>query len=255
MRSESNSPARAKPAPPVGVPAFFSFNTQGGRCETCEGAGEIVIDMQFLDDLRVPCEACDGTRYGAEARRILVRDRSIVDVLAMTLDEASAFFADEAVIQQRLRPYVRVGLGYLTLGQALSTLSGGEIQRLRIAAALGAGPRRSLFVLDEPTTGLHAADVEVLLACLDELIDAGGSVLLVEHNLDVIRRADWIVDLGPEGGPGGGSLVAVGRPAEIARSKRSHTGGRSARRPLTRRAPSQKSGVPSPVRRGGRDAL
>jgi len=205
-------------------PGFFSFNVSGGRCESCEGAGEVVVDMQFLDDLRVPCEECEGTRYTSEARRLRIRGRSIVDVLAMTLDEASGFFAEDALVVERLRPYVRVGLGYLTLGQALSTLSGGEIQRLRIAAALGAGPRRSLFVLDEPTTGLHAADVEVLLACLDELIEAGGSVLLVEHNLDVIRRADWIVDLGPEGGPGGGTLVAAGRPAEIARVRGSHTG-------------------------------
>ena len=205
-------------------PGFFSFNVPGGRCETCEGAGEIVVDMQFLDDVRVPCEACEGTRYTSEARQLRVRGRSIVDVLTMTLDEASGFFADDGGVAERLRPYVRVGLGYLTLGQALSTLSGGEIQRLRIAAALGAGPSRSLFVLDEPTTGLHAADVEVLLACLDELIDAGGSVLLVEHNLDVIRRADWIFDLGPEGGPGGGSLVASGRPTAIARVRGSHTG-------------------------------
>ena len=153
-----------------------------------------------------------------------LRGHSIVDVLAMTLDEALAFFADEPAVTERLRPYVQVGLGYLTLGQPLSTLSGGESQRLRIAGALGAGAEGPLFVLDEPTTGLHPADVEVLLACLDELIEGGGSVVLVEHNLDVIRRADWVIDLGPEGGPGGGELIAQGRPAQIARSKRSLTG-------------------------------
>ncbi len=203
---------------------WFSFNVAGGRCEHCEGAGEVVVDMQFLEDLRVPCEHCEGTRYKPEARRFRLRGRSIVDVLAMTLDDAAGFFADDAAIAERLRPYIRVGLGYLTLGQPLSTLSGGESQRLRIAGALGTGAAGTLFVLDEPTTGLHPADVEVLLACLDELIDGGGSVVLVEHNLDVIRRADWVIDLGPEGGPGGGRLIAQGRPAQIARSKRSYTG-------------------------------
>jgi excinuclease ABC subunit A len=206
------------------APGFFSFNVAGGRCEQCEGAGEVVVDMQFLEDLRVPCEHCDGTRYKPEARRLRLRGRSIVEVLAMTLDEAVAFFPDDRSVTERLRPYVRVGLGYLTLGQPLSTLSGGESQRLRIAGALSTGAEGTLFVLDEPTTGLHPADVEVLLACLDELIEGGGSVLLVEHNLDVIRRADWVIDLGPEGGPGGGQLIAQGRPAQIAQNKRSLTG-------------------------------
>jgi excinuclease ABC subunit A len=145
-------------------------------------------------------------------------------VLGTTLDEAAAFFADDAAVVERLRPYVRVGLGYLTLGQPLSTLSGGEIQRLRIAAALAEGRSRTLYVLDEPTTGLHPADVEVLLACLDELLGAGGSVVVVEHNLDVVRRADWVIDLGPEGGPGGGRVVATGTPAAIARAPDSVTG-------------------------------
>jgi len=142
----------------------------------------------------------------------------------MTLDEATVFFAEHAEIVERLRPYVRVGLGYLTLGQPLSTLSGGESQRLRIAAALGEERARALYVLDEPTTGLHPADVEVLLSCLDELLDAGSSVVVVEHNLDVVRRADWVIDIGPEGGPGGGRVVAVGTPAAIARGADSVTG-------------------------------
>ncbi|MDJ0865614.1 MAG: excinuclease ABC subunit UvrA [Myxococcota bacterium] len=206
------------------TPGWFSFNVAGGRCEACEGAGEVVVDMQFLEDVRVPCEQCGGTRYRADARRVTLGGRSIVDVLAMTLDEATTFFAEDAAVTERLRPYVRVGLGYLTLGQPLSTLSGGEIQRLRLGSALGEGPSRSLYVLDEPTTGLHPADVEVLLACLDELLDAGGSVLVVEHNLDLIRRADWLIDLGPEGGPGGGRVIAAGTPAAVARVAGSQTG-------------------------------
>ncbi len=180
--------------------------------------------MHFLDDLRVPCDHCNGARYRPEALRVRLAGRSIVDVLDMTLDEATVFFAEHAEIVERLRPYVRVGLGYLTLGQPLSTLSGGESQRLRIAAALGEERARTLYVLDEPTTGLHPADVEVLLACLDELLDAGSSVVVVEHNLDVVRRADWVIDIGPEGGPGGGRVVAAGTPAAIARTADSVTG-------------------------------
>ena len=205
-------------------PSWFSFNVAGGRCEACEGAGEVVVDMQFLDDVRVPCEACAGTRYQSEQRRYRLRGRTIVEILAMTLDEASAHFASDATVAGRLAPYLRAGLGYLTLGQPIATLSGGELQRLRIATALGGGAQRSLYVFDEPTTGLHPVDIEVLLSCLDELIDAGGSVLIVEHNLDVIRHADWILDLGPEGGPGGGRLVASGRPERVAQVAASHTG-------------------------------
>jgi excinuclease ABC subunit A len=180
--------------------------------------------MQFLEDLCVPCDVCEGRRYGPEALRIRVGGRSIVDVLDMTLDEAAGFFADAPGVAERLRPLVRVGLGYLRLGQPLSTLSGGETQRLRIAAALSEGRPRALYAMDEPTTGLHPADVEVLLACLDELLDGGASVVLVEHSLDVIRRADWVIDLGPEGGPGGGRIVATGPPAAVARAQGSLTG-------------------------------
>jgi excinuclease ABC subunit A len=217
--------AATREARDLGVDAgWFSFNRPGGRCEACEGAGEVVVEMHFLDDLRVPCDHCNGARYRPEALRVRLAGRSIVDVLDMTLDEATVFFAEHAEIVERLRPYVRVGLGYLTLGQPLSTLSGGESQRLRIAAALAEERARTLYVLDEPTTGLHPADVEVLLACLDELIDAGSSVVVVEHNLDVVRRADWVIDIGPEGGPGGGRVVAVGTPAQIARAADSVTG-------------------------------
>ncbi len=217
--------AATREARDLGVDAgWFSFNRPGGRCEACEGAGEVVVEMHFLDDLRVPCDHCNGARYRPEALRIRFQGRSIVEVLDMTLDEATTFFAGQADVGLRLRPYVRVGLGYLTLGQPLSTLSGGESQRLRIAAALSEERARTLYVLDEPTTGLHPADVEVLLACLDELLDAGSSVVVVEHNLDVVRRADWVIDIGPEGGPGGGRVVAAGSPAAIARAADSVTG-------------------------------
>jgi excinuclease ABC subunit A len=217
--------AASREARALGVDAgWFSFNRPGGRCEACEGAGEVVVEMHFLEDLRVPCDACGGARYRPEALAVRVAGRNIVETLALTLDEAAESFADDAQVVERLRPYLRVGLGYLGLGQPLSTLSGGEVQRLRIAGALGVAQPRTLFVMDEPTTGLHPADVEVLLACVDELLAAGASVVTVEHNLDWIRRADWVVDLGPEGGPGGGRVVATGTPAEIARARSSITG-------------------------------
>jgi excinuclease ABC subunit A len=206
-------------------PGWFSFNVPGGRCEACEGAGEVLIDMQFLDDVRVPCESCEGRRFRAEALDIKLDGRSIVDVLALTIAEARDLFADDPRIGGRLDSFVRVGLGYLTLGQPLSTLSGGESQRLRLALALA---ERSAFgkllVLDEPTTGLHPADVDVLMSCLDQLLEAGGSVLVIEHNLDVIRRADHVIDLGPEGGPAGGRIVAEGPPEAIASVAASFTG-------------------------------
>ena len=205
-------------------PGWFSFNVPGGRCEACEGSGETLVDMQFLEDVRVPCEGCGGTRYKPEARALRADGRSIVEVLGLTVDEALQVFAGDAAVEPRLRPFARVGLGYLTLGQPLATLSGGEAQRLRLALALAGGEGAGcLFVLDEPTTGLHAAEVRVLVRCLDELLDAGASVLVVEHNLELIRCADHLIDLGPEGGPGGGLLLAEGPPAEVARAARSHT--------------------------------
>jgi excinuclease ABC subunit A len=206
------------------TPGYFSFNVPGGRCEECEGTGEVVVDMQFLEEVRTPCEACDGTRYRKEAREIALGGRNIVDVLALTVDEARELFAEDASIAGRLEPFARVGLGYLTLEQPLSTLSGGELQRIRVAQALTARAAGCLFVLDEPTTGLHAAEVQVLLRCLDQLLDDGASLIVVEHNLDVIRLADHVIDLGPEGGPGGGRLVAAGSPEQIARAPESFTG-------------------------------
>ena len=205
-------------------PGWFSFNVPGGRCDECEGSGEVVIDMQFLDDVRVPCEGCGGLRYRREVLEVRLEGRSISDVLSLTIDEAIEVFTRDRKIAGRLEPFSRVGLGYLTLGQPLSTLSGGEHQRVRLAQALAEDQRDVLFVLDEPTTGLHRVDIEILLDCLDELIEGGGSVLLVEHNLDVIRRADFVLDLGPEGGPDGGRVVAAGTPSQVAQIGQSHTG-------------------------------
>ena len=206
------------------TPGWFSFNVPGGRCETCEGTGEAVVDMQFLEDVRVPCESCGGRRYRKEAEAIRLRGRTVTELLELTIDEAQSVFADEPSVTDRLAPFARVGLGYLTLAQPLSTLSGGELQRMRVALALGEKPGRSLYVLDEPTTGLHASEVQVLLDCLEQLLAAGASVLVVEHNLDVIRLADHVIEMGPEGGPGGGRIVAVGPPAAIAAVEASHTG-------------------------------
>jgi len=212
------------------TPGWFSFNVAGGRCDACEGAGEVVVDMQFLDDVRVPCDACDGSRYRPEAREITCDGHTIVELLDWTLEEVAVHFAHDTAIAGRLRPFIQVGLGYLTLGQPLSSLSGGEAQRMRLGLALQSGSANALYVLDEPTTGLHPADVEVLVTCLDELIDAGGSVIVVEHSLEVIRQADHVIDLGPEGGPGGGRVVAEGPPEAIARARGSRTG-QALRRP------------------------
>ena len=206
------------------TPGTFSFNVAGGRCDTCEGAGEVVIDMQFLDDLRVLCDDCGGRRYRREVLDIRIEGRSILDVLRLSLEEASEVFAGEKRVVERLEPLVRVGLGYLELGQSLSTLSGGELQRLRLGQALVEGRSGALYVFDEPTTGLHPSDVAVLLRCLEEVVESGASVFVVEHDLDVIRAADWVVDLGPGGGPHGGRLMAEGPPEVIAGVAQSLTG-------------------------------
>ncbi len=180
--------------------------------------------MQFLEDVRVPCEYCGGTRYGAEARALAMDGASVVDILDLSIDEARERFAVDKKITERLDPFSRVGLGYLRLSQPLTTLSGGELQRLRLALALGEGKPGALYVLDEPTTGLHPVEVQQLLFCLDELLDGGASVVVIEHNLEVIRQGDWLIEIGPEGGPGGGRVVATGTPSQVARSKRSPTG-------------------------------
>jgi excinuclease ABC subunit A len=217
--------AETREARAAGVGAgWFSFNVAGGRCDACEGTGVVVIDMQFLDDVRVPCEQCVGLRYRREVLELPYAGRSIAEVLALSIDEAIEVFADHNKIVTCLEPLIRVGLGYLGLGQPLSTLSGGEHQRMRLALALAAGADRTLYVLDEPTTGLHPRDVEMLMNCLQELIEAGGSVVVVEHSLEVIVQADHVIDLGPEGGPGGGQIVAQGPPNAIAEVEASHTG-------------------------------
>jgi excinuclease ABC subunit A len=206
------------------APGWFSFNVPGGRCDGCDGTGEIVVDMQFLDDVRMPCEQCGGRRYRAEALAIKLSDLSIADVLDLTVDAALDVFGADAKIAACLRSLTAVGLGYLTLGQPLAALSTGEVQRLRLSDTLSRGGDRTLFVLDEPTTGLHAADIEILIRCLDRVLERGSSIIAVEHNLDVIGQADFVIDLGPEGGPGGGEIVALGTPGEITRNPRSHTG-------------------------------
>jgi excinuclease ABC subunit A len=206
------------------TPGWFSFNVPGGRCDTCEGVGEVVVDMHFLDDVRMLCEQCDGRRYRREALEIKFSNLSIADVLDLTADAALDVFGGDEKVAACLRSLVEVGLGYVTLGQPLSALSSGEIQRLRLSQALGQSAERTLFVLDEPTTGLHPADTDVLVRCFDRVLERGGSVIVVEHNLDVIRQADFVIDIGPEGGPGGGELVVCGTPSAVARCARSLTG-------------------------------
>jgi excinuclease ABC subunit A len=206
------------------TPGWFSFNVPGGRCDGCDGVGEVVVDMYFLDDVRMPCEQCNGRRYRKEALEVRVSNLSIADVLDLTVDEALDVFGADPKIAERLRSLTGVGLGYIALGQPLSTLSSGETQRLRLAQALAQGGAGTLFVLDEPTTGLHAADIDILIGCFDRVLDAGGSVVVVEHNLAVIARADHVIDLGPGAGPAGGEVVATGTPAQIAAHPHSHTG-------------------------------
>jgi excinuclease ABC subunit A len=203
----------------------FSFNVKGGRCEECRGDGLKKIEMQFLPDVYVVCEACQGRRYNLETLNIRYRGRSIADVLDMTVADAADLFAAVPRLKRQLGTLCEVGLGYVKLGQPATTLSGGEAQRVKLAAELARTPSgHTLYVLDEPTTGLHLADVENLLAVLLRLRDHGNTVLVVEHHLDVLKVADYIVDLGPEGGDAGGELVAAGTPEEVACAPRSHTG-------------------------------
>jgi excinuclease ABC subunit A len=207
--------------------ATFSFNLPGGRCEGCEGAGHVLVQMVFMADVFVPCEACGGTRYRPDVLDVRIQGKSIHDVLQWTVDEAINRFRHQPKLGHALWQLQQVGLGYLRLGQPATTLSGGEAQRLKIARELTqAGKRegRRLYILDEPTTGLHLDDVRVLIHVLDRLVDAGHTVLVIEHHLDVIKRADWVIDMGPEAGDAGGSIVAQGTPEEIAEVPASHTG-------------------------------
>ncbi len=203
----------------------FSFNVKGGRCEACQGDGIIKIEMQFLPDVYVPCEVCHGKRYNREALEILYRGKNIADVLEMTVHEALDFFAHIPAIRSKLETLEQVGLGYIRLGQPATTLSGGEAQRIKLSRELSRrATGRTLYILDEPTVGLHMADVERLLAVLQRLVDAGNTVVIIEHNLDVIKCADWVIDLGPEGGDAGGYIVAEGTPEEVAAVPHSYTG-------------------------------
>src|SRR4029453_3419343 len=206
-------------------PGRFSFNVKGGRCENCKGDGIIKIEMQFLPDVYVPCEVCKGKRYTREALEIHYKGRSIADVLEMTVEEANEFFSAVPTVSGKLQTLFDVGLGYIHLGQPATTLSGGEAQRVKLARELSkAPPGKPLYLPDEPTTGLHFADVDKLLQVLHRLVDNGNSVLVIEHNLDVIKTADWIVDLGPEGGLRGGLVIAEGTPERVAETAGSDTG-------------------------------
>ena len=203
----------------------FSFNVKGGRCEACEGDGIIKIEMHFLPDVYVPCEVCKGQRYNRETLDVHYKGKSIYDVLEMTVDEGAEFFANIHKLSRKLRTLQDVGLGYIKIGQPATTLSGGEAQRVKLATELSKrATGRTIYILDEPTTGLHTADVHKLVDVLQSLADTGNTILVIEHNLDVIKCADYIIDLGPEGGDGGGTVVKCGTPEDIAACKDSYTG-------------------------------
>ena len=206
-------------------PGRFSFNVKGGRCEACEGDGVIKVEMHFLPDVYVPCDICQGKRYNRETLEIQFKGKNIHDVLSMTVEQAHQFFNAIPAVEKKLRTLIEVGLGYITLGQNATTLSGGEAQRVKLALELSKRDTgRTLYILDEPTTGLHFADIQLLLDVIHKLRDAGNTIVIIEHNLDVIKTADWIIDLGPEGGDGGGEIIAEGIPEEVANNKKSYTG-------------------------------
>jgi excinuclease ABC subunit A len=221
-------------------PGRFSFNVRGGRCEACQGDGLIRVEMHFLPDIYVPCDVCRGKRYNRETLDIRYKDRSIDEVLGMTVEEAAEFFSAIPAVSQKLRTLLEVGLSYITLGQSATTLSGGEAQRIKLARELSKRDTgRTLYILDEPTTGLHFHDIGQLLAVLMRLRDHGNTIVVIEHNLDVIKTADWVIDLGPEGGNGGGRLLAAGTPGEVARNPASYTG-QFLRQALERSAPKRR---------------
>jgi excinuclease ABC subunit A len=206
-------------------PGRFSFNVPGGRCEACSGDGTIKIEMHFLPDVYVPCEVCKGARYNRDTLDVTFKNKNIADVLNMPIAEAVDFFANQPRISRHMQTLVDVGLGYVRLGQPAPTLSGGEAQRVKLAAELAKrGTGHTIYLLDEPTTGLHFEDVRRLLTVLARLVDQGNTVLVIEHNLDVIKTADWLIDMGPEGGNGGGKIVAEGTPEAVAKVKGSYTG-------------------------------
>ena len=203
----------------------FSFNVQGGRCEACSGDGVLKIEMHFLADIYVPCEVCKGKRYNKETLEVKYKGKTIADVLDMTVEEALEFFSNIPRIKQKIQTLYDVGLGYIKLGQPSTTLSGGEAQRVKLATELSKkATGKTLYILDEPTTGLHIADVHKLVDILQRLVDTGNSIVVIEHNLDLIKTADYIIDLGPEGGDNGGKVIAVGSPEQIAKNEQSYTG-------------------------------
>ena len=203
----------------------FSFNVKGGRCEACQGDGVLKVEMHFLPDIYVPCDVCHGRRYNRETLEIQYKGKSIHEVLEMTVEQATEFFSAVPIIARKLQTLLDVGLGYITLGQSATTLSGGEAQRVKLSLELSKRDTgRTLYILDEPTTGLHFHDIDLLLRVLQRLRDHGNTVVVIEHNLDVIKTADWIIDLGPEGGDGGGRVIAEGVPEDVAKNKASHTG-------------------------------
>jgi excinuclease ABC subunit A len=206
-------------------PGRFSFNVAGGRCEACQGDGVVKVEMHFLPDVYVPCEVCHGQRYNRETLEVLYKGRNIAQILDMTVEQAHGFFSAVPTLRRKLQTLLDVGLSYITLGQSATTLSGGEAQRVKLAQELSKRDTgRTLYILDEPTTGLHFADIELLLKVLHQLRDAGNTIVVIEHNLDVIKTADWVIDMGPEGGAGGGTVVAQGTPEQVAANPASHTG-------------------------------
>jgi excinuclease ABC subunit A len=207
------------------LPGRFSFNVKGGRCEACKGEGTLKIEMHFLPDVYVPCEVCQGKRYNRETLEVRFKGKNIAEVLDMSVEEAVGFFANQPKIRRRLQTLADVGLDYIRLGQPSTTLSGGEAQRVKLATELAKiATGNTLYILDEPTTGLHFADIERLLAVLQRLVDSGNTVLVIEHNLDVIKCADWLIDLGPEGGEEGGEVIATGTPEQVCGNPGSETG-------------------------------
>lgn len=203
----------------------FSFNVKGGRCENCDGQGQIKIEMQFLPDVYVDCEVCKGTRYNRETLQVHYHGKSIADVLNMTVAEGLEFFANQPTILNKLKTLDAVGLGYIRIGQPATTLSGGEAQRIKLSRELSKrATGQTLYILDEPSTGLHAVDVNCLIDVLQKLVDNGNTVVVIEHNLDIIKVADHLIDLGPEGGSGGGQIIAEGTPEEVAIIPESYTG-------------------------------
>ena len=207
------------------TPGRFSFNVKGGRCEACQGDGTIKVEMHFLPDIFVQCEECHGKRYNRETLEITYKGKNISEVLNMTIEEALNFFSSVPQIARKLQTLMDVGLSYITLGQAATTFSGGEAQRIKLSKELSRrSTGKTLYVLDEPTTGLHFHDVKQLLDVLLKLRDEGNTVVVIEHNLDVIKTADWLIDLGPEGGAGGGTVITAGTPEDVAKCKESFTG-------------------------------